>query len=330
MRARHLLAGLALVAAACGGSSNPAPAATVATVSVNVGYSEPVADNLPLYIAQDGDYFKKHHIDANIQQVTSTQGIPALLSRQIDVDDIGGSEALSAAAEGGDVVILGTLTGVIPYSLYVTPGINSGADLKGKKVAITRPGASIDIAMHVALKKVGLDPDKDVQYIQTGSVPNVITAAISGQVSAVVSKPPESLQLEAKNFKVLLNLAKEKLPASSVTIVARKTWVAANKDLTQRYIDAMVEAIAREKKDETFAVQTLARWIKNPDDAANRASYKFFSQDIVQTYPYAKPEQLADAQATLGKSNPKVAGYDLNKLIDNSFVQSAEKRKVGG
>jgi NitT/TauT family transport system substrate-binding protein len=330
MRARHLLAGLALVAAACGGSSNPAPAATVATVTVNVGYSEPVADNLPLYIAQDGDYFKKHHIDGNIQQVTSTQGIPALLSRQIDVDDIGGSEALSAAAEGGDVVILGTLTGVIPYSLYVAPGISSAADLKGKKVAITRPGASIDIAMHVALKKIGLDADKDVQYIQTGSVPNVITAAISGQVSAVVSKPPESLQLEAKNFKVLLNLAKEKLPASSVTIVARKTWVAANKDLAQRYIDAIVEAIAREKKDETFAVQTLAKWIKNPDDAANRASYKFFSQDIVQTYPYAKPEQLADAQATLGKSSSKVAGYDLNKLIDNSFVQSAEKRKVGG
>jgi NitT/TauT family transport system substrate-binding protein len=329
MRARHLLAGLALVVAACGGSS-PTAAATVATVTVNVGFSEPVADNLPLYIAQDAGYFKKHHIDANIQQVTSTSGMPALLSRQIDFDDIGGSEALSAAAEGGDVVILATLTGFLPYSLWVAPGINSAGDLKGKKVAITRPGASHDIAMRLALKKLGLDPDKDVQFVQTGSVPNVIATLIAGGASAGVSKPPEAIQLENKNFKVLLNMAKEKLPASSVCIVARKSWVAANKDLTQRYMDAMIEGIAREKKDEAFATQTLAKWIKSTDETANRASYKLFAQDIVQTYPYGKPDQLTEAQTTLGAKNPKVASYDLTKLFDNSFIQSAEKRKVGG
>src|SRR5215813_7468397 len=163
-----------LVAAACGGAAaSPTPAATTTPATVNVGYSEPVADNLPIYIASDAGLFSKRNLTANVQQVTSTQGIPALLSGQIDIDDIGGSEVLSAAAQGADLVILGTLTPLNPYSIYVAPGITSASDLKGKRAAITRPGASLDIGLHTGLQRLGLDPDKDVTYLSTGSVPNV-------------------------------------------------------------------------------------------------------------------------------------------------------------
>lgn len=323
------LAGSALLA--CGGSAGgPAPASSSAPVHVNAGYSEPVADNLPLYIAKEAGIFAKHGLDVDVKQVTSTQGIPALLAGEIDIDNIGGSEVLSAAAQGGDVEALATLTPVWPYSFYAAPGISSPADLKGKKIAITRPGGSLDVAVRVALKKMGLDPDKDVTIIQTGSVPNVIATLLSGQAQASVSKPPESMQLVARNFRVLLDLAQAKLPASTVCVVARKSWVAAHKDVAQRYIDSIVEAIAREKKDKAYTVQVLAKYTQSNDTAANQASYDLYAKEVVESYPHPRSEQFADAQAILGKSNQKVASVDLTKLYDASFVKSAASRKVGG
>jgi NitT/TauT family transport system substrate-binding protein len=321
-----ILVALVVALTACGGSNAPA----VTTVNLSVGYSEPVADNLPLWLARDGGYFAKHNLIVDATQITSIQGMPALLSSQIDFDDIGGSEAISAGAQGADVVVLATLTPVYPYSMYVAPGINSAADMKGKKVATTKTGGSLDITLKVAFKKLGLDPDKDVQFIQTGSVPNVITTMISGQAQITVSKPPESLQLEAKGFKVFLNLAKDKLPASSVCIVARKAWVAQHQDLTQRYIDAIIEAIAREKKDKDFAIKVLGQNLKSDDTVALTASYNLYAVDVLPQYPYPKPEQFVDSKEVLGRNNDKAKNFDVTKILDDSFVKSAASRKVGG
>lgn len=327
---RRLLFALAgIVTLACGGSAAPAPTSSAGPTHLNVAYSEPVADNLPLWIAKEAGIFAKHGLDVDIKQITSTQGMASLLSAEIDFDNIGGSETLSAAAQGGDVVALATLTPVWPYSFYAAPGINSAADLKSKKIAITRPGGSLDIAARVALKKMGLDPDKDVQITQTGSVPNVIAALLSGQVAGSVSKPPESLQLTAKNFRVLLDLAQAKLPASSVCVVVKRTWATAHKDVTQRYIDSIVEAVGREKKDKALSIRVLGKYLQSNDAAALDASYDLFSKEVVQSFPYPEKEQFVDAQAVLGKSNPKVSAFDLTKLYDASFVRSAANRKVG-
>ncbi|HLQ62837.1 MAG TPA: ABC transporter substrate-binding protein [Candidatus Acidoferrales bacterium] len=318
-----------LLAIACGGATaNPSPAAPLEPATINVGYSEPVADNLPLYIAQEAGFFSKRQLTANVQQVTSTQGIPALLSGQIDIDHLGGSEVMSAAAQGADLVMLGTLTPFSPYSLYAAPGLTTAADLKGKRAAITRPGASLDISLHIALQRIGLDPDKDVQYINTGSVPNVIAAMLSGQAQVTVSKPPESLQLDAKNFNVLLNLAKEKIPVANTSLVARRSWIATHRDVVQRYVDSIIEGIAREKKDRAYAIQVLSKYTKSTDQVALSAGYDLYS-GIVQSLPYSKPEQLAAAQAQLGKNNDKVKNFDLTKLIDSSFIQDAAKRGLG-
>jgi len=102
----------------------------MATVPINVGYSEPVADNLPLYIAQDGEYFKKHHIDATIQQVTSTQGMAALLSRQTDL--------VSAAAATGRVVNLKKGQFLAPWEMKA---VVAKAEASGsRKILLTERG----------------------------------------------------------------------------------------------------------------------------------------------------------------------------------------------
>src|SRR5438132_1325344 len=100
---------LAAVAAAtaCGGapaaSASPSPGQKTA---LSVSYSEVIPDELAPWAAADGGTFEKHDLDVTLQSIASANGVAALLSAQVQVAQLGGSEVIGAAAAGGDLVIV--------------------------------------------------------------------------------------------------------------------------------------------------------------------------------------------------------------------------------
>ncbi len=312
---------LVLVLAACGqpsANSSPSPSPPV---KLTVSYSNAVADNLPLWIAKEAGIFLKNGLDVDPELITSTTGIAALVSGQTQIAQIGGSEALNAVAGGADLVLLATLTPVHPYVFYGAPGITTINDIKGKKVGVPGLGGSSDIAVRVSLQKSNIDPDKDVTIVQLGSVPNVTAGMLNGSIQGAVSHPPESLELEAKGFHPLVNLVRLKLPAASDTIVTQRSFLTANPQVVQKYVDSIIQAIAREKKDKSYSIDIMKKYIKLTDERALSATYDFYVKDTLPSLPYPKPEQLYDAQAV--SKNPKVRSYDVSKMLDGTFVKKA-------
>ncbi len=327
MRAmRRLAAALALLAAACAPASAPAPAPLT---KLTVGYSNLVPSNWPIYLAKDAGIFERNGLDVDITLVEGgARTVAALISGQLQLAHAGGSEMVSAAAGGADVVVIGTNVARWPYVLMVAPEIKAPADLKGKKLGIVTVGGSFDIAARVALPKVGLQPDKDVAIIATGSTPNVTAAMISGAVQAGLAQPPDTLVLEDKGFRTLVDLASLDLPTASNTMALQRTYVAANRDAVQRYTDSIVEAIARGRKDKAFALQVFKRWLKTEDERAANVTYDLFFGRVFQPIPHATPQQFTDAIEQLGKANEKVRTFDVAKILDDSFMRSAEERGV--
>ena len=327
MRRLPILVALGILITACGGGAATTPAASTGPkVHLTVSYSNLVPDNLPVWIAKEAGIFDRNGLDVELTLVNSTQGIPSLLSGEVQLADIGGSEALSAAAGGADVVVLANLTPVTPYLFYVAPGITDASQLKGKKVGSTNPGGSADIANKLALKRLGLDPAKDVTVVNLGSVANVTAGLLAGSVQASVSHPPDSAQLEAKGFHPILDLAKDKTPFASVTVLTRKSFIATSKGTVQRFIDSVVEGIAREKKDRAFGLQVLEKYMKSSDDALMGAAYDYYAKEVVQQPPYCAANQFQSSQEVLGAINEKAKSFDLTKLYDNSFLKSAADR----
>ena len=173
--ARALAVVLLLVVAACGGSAGGSVSTSPsAKASLQVSYSELVPDSLALWGASDGGYFSKNNLDVSIQLIDSAKGIPALLSGQTNIAVLGGSNALNAAVGGADLEVVAVLAPVYPYQLMVPASITSAEQLKGKKVGVSSVGSSSDIGTRVALKKLGLDPTKDVSILAVGSSQNRI------------------------------------------------------------------------------------------------------------------------------------------------------------
>src|SRR5204863_7312583 len=200
-----LLVGM-LVLASCAGTEAPSSTTHVlisgsatpqpSRAKIVVSYSNVLADFFPAYVAKESGIFDQNFLDVDLQLIASTTGLPALLAGQTQIAHIGGSEALTTTAGGGDVVVVANTGPVWPYQLYVAADIKTPADLKGKKVAIAGVGGTFDIGIRTMLPKLGLVPDTDVTVFSTGSTANATAALRSGNGAGKLPSPPVALNLE--------------------------------------------------------------------------------------------------------------------------------------
>ncbi len=329
---RSCLAGLVSLAvflAACAQAPSPASSASAGPVRIVVGYSNISGDFLATWVAKEAHIFEQNGLDVDLQLVSGgSRTMAALLSGQLQISVQGGSEALSAASVGADLVVVGTLAPLYPYKFMVPASIKTPADLKGQKVGVSSFGGSADVATRVSLRKVGLDPDKDVTIVQVESHQNRTAALLNGSIQGGVDDPPATTTLEAAGLHALFDLAALQLPAAQTVITAQRPWANANRDVMQRFVDSIVQAIARMKKDKPYSVGVLKnkKYFNSDDDRAMSAAYDFFSGEVTPSLPYPKAEQFVDAQSILGKTNEKVRNYKVANLLDASFVQKAADR----
>ena len=330
-----LLVGM-LALASCAGAGAP-PSATQVLVSgsatpqpnrakVVVSYSNVLADFFPAYVAKEAGIFDQNFLDVDLQLIASTTGLPALLAGQTQIAHIGGSEALTTTAGGGDVVVVANTGPVWPYQLYAAADIKTPADLKGKKVAIAGVGGTFDIGIRTMLPKLGLVPDTDVTVLSTGSTANATAALLSGGVSATLSSPPDTLKLEAAGFHSLAKMADLNLPTAATTVVVTRAYLNSNKAVVQRYVDSIIQAIAKARADRPATVAALKKYLKSDDDKGMQAAYDWYVGTVLKDPPIPTAAQLAGIQEVVAKFNDKVKTVDPAKIIDDSFVKSALDR----
>lgn len=324
-------AAVALLLTACGQAAAPAGsgASERPLTRVAAAYSNITGDNLPSWVAKEAGIFKKNGLDVDLQYIAGGgTTMPALLSDQVQIAQLGGSEALSATAGGAELVVVATLAPVYPYIFMVPASIKEAADLKGKKVGVGSKGGSADIATRVVLTSAGLDPNKDVTIIAVGSHATRTASLISGAIQGAVDDPPDSVELEARGFHALFDLAKKKLPASQTVVMAKRAWAEGHKDVVQRYVDSLVQAMVRAKRDKPYTIGVFKTYFKSDNEHAMSVAYDFFVGEVLPVLPYPEKVQFADGQRVLGEKNPKVLTVDVGKLIDRSYVKSAADRKL--
>jgi NitT/TauT family transport system substrate-binding protein len=326
-----LLAFGLLLGTACAPLVAPTPSPTAAPLThVTVAYSNVSATILPEWIAQNTGIFQQHGLDVDLQYAASATSVSALVSGQMQVGTVGLSEVLGAIAGGADLVVVATQVPAYPYVFEVAPGIQSADGLKGKPVGISRPGSSSDIATRVVLGKFGLEADKDVTLVQTGSVSERAAAMQTGAIQAAVASPPDTLAAERLGWHPLFELAALGLPAVTLGLVVQRSYRDSNQATLQAYVDSIVEGIARARGDRALALELLKQNLNIESDQDLNVTYDYFtSQQLMPSLPYPRPEQFTDTVAVLGQSNDSLAKLNVATLLDTSFVNSAEQRGLG-
>src|SRR5262249_59339783 len=92
----------------------------------------------------------------------------ALIAGNIDYGEMTGSLMAAPKLQGGDLVMIAGFLNQVIYRLVTRPEIKIIADLKGKRVAVSRFGAGADRATRFLLTKVGFNPEQDGVLVPVG------------------------------------------------------------------------------------------------------------------------------------------------------------------
>lgn len=348
---RTLAFGLAavLIAGACGGAStapSASPAATTAAtaaaqasatpaapVKIKASYGNITPANLAPFMAKELGLFEKRGLDVSLDLIDGgNPSAAALVAGQTQIGQFGGTEAMSGVAGGSDMVVVALFVPVTPWQLLARTDYKQPSDLKGKVVGVASTGGSAAIAASVALAKLGLDPQKDVQIQSFGSVANLTKGMIGGAAYAGPGHPPDTVQLLANGFKVVYDLAGEKVPATDNGTIVLRSYAEKNPQVVQSYVDAEIEAIGIAKKDRAKTLPILAKLLRldmTKDADALAQTYDFYVGRIFPLYPHPIREAFVYTRDDLVKTNPKVKDLDVTKVIDDTYVADAERRGVG-
>ena len=192
--------------------------------------------NIPFWVALDGGEFKKAGLEVDPVIISGgSKSMQALLSGGLDFAHVSGGVSVQANLSGADVTILATAANSMSAGVIAAKDIKTFQDLRGKKIGIASFGGNNDIGLRFAFKKNGINPDKDVTFLQMGGERNRLTALERGAISATIMSPPGLFVAEAQGYNRLGDLNAMGMRYPELSIVGRKRDLKERRDLVRRY-----------------------------------------------------------------------------------------------
>ena len=294
---------------------------------IKVAYSSTDTLNQIWTIAQDAGFYKKNGLDADLVYIGSTTvGIAAIVSEDVQVGNAAGSGVANAVVRGADAVSVACTINVLAYELVVLDTIKSAEDLKGKAIGISRFGSVSDVAARELLKGLGLRPMEDVKILQVGGA-SERAAGFSRGVIAGFPSPPGNVNLIPGGLphRILADMAdlKKPYPLPFICAVTTKSYLAKNRSVVKRVVMSLIEASHYFKTNREGSQKIIAKYLRGANKAYLDSSYDS-TVKILERVPYTSREgmkiQLDDALKQA--PNSKVT---VDNLIDDSIVRELEK-----
>jgi len=282
--------------------------------TIRISYGGTSGYNVPLWVTYEAGLFKKYGLTAELILISGdAASIQALLANDLQLANAAATTPIQSILQGADTVLIASSYNLMPYSFVVHPDIHSAADLKGKRMAVSRLGGITEFAARLTFERLGLG-QKDMTLVQAGPDGQRIAALQSGAVAATVLAPPGLFAATSLGLKVMADLGDLGVKYPSAVMVARRSYVAQNRATVKKFLMAFIEGlhVYAEKKDFTLGV--MQKYARLSDREAMAKSHDYFLKNTALV-------PLSDAVAIRNALADKAAGRKLEDFFDNSIVQ---------
>src|SRR5262249_11228147 len=161
-----------------------------------------------LGFGKESKLFEKRNLDVLLVGMgTGSVSLRALIAKDLEIASLSGSGLVQAALQGADTVIISAAINGFIFKVFGRPEITKPSPLKGNKLGVSRYGASSDFAVRLALKKWGLNPERDVSILQIGTTQDTVRAMQTKMLDAGVLSGTASLMARRAGFRELADLA---------------------------------------------------------------------------------------------------------------------------
>lgn len=298
--------------------------------SVRLGIAGISGTNSHPYVSKQLGLFQKHGIEVELIAFQGgSQLIQAMLAGDLPLAFSEGTTVLASNIKGVNLVFIAGIVNTFPFTILAKAEIKTPADLRGKKIAISRFGSSSDVAVRHAVERYDLKPDKDVIILQVGGQSERFAALRAGVVDAAIVSPPFNLVGRRLGFNDLIDMSESGVAYAHQQIVARKDFIERQPDLVLRFLRGTVEGLGywKDPSKKEAVTQSVAKFLKldpQKDKEQLDETFRYYGK-VFPTKPYPTLEGLELSANILKKARPDAKDLQVKDSVVNRFVGELEK-----
>lgn len=305
--------------------SFPARAGQKELQKLTVGYTPIAGAALPLFIAVEEKIFRKHGYEVSPVFMGGSPLInSAILAGEFPIGYTGGGAVIASHLSGSDLIAIASPLPVLTIDGWSKPEIKSIADLRGKRVGVTRFGASSYFSALSMLDAGGVKPS-EVTFIQNGGVGESFAALQGGRVDVCMIGYPFGLNAKNAGFNLLFRPSQSEYGLfPTAVIAARESWLkdSRNHKLAVDFLRVMSEAQQFARDNGAVSKRALGKFTRVSDDALLQGSFEYYREAFPRSI---RVNEKAMANALKFVEHPKAKQFDVRQSFDNSLVDEAIK-----
>jgi len=257
---------VAFVAAACGGAGTAGPAATTAAATVAATKAAPAKVSimvgglnkqiyLPNMLTQALGYFKDQNLEVDlIDEPSGKDTTVEVVAGNVDFGSGSYDHTIDIAAAGKSITMVALLLQepgeFVMVSKQKADTVKSPKDWKGLNIGVTSIGSGTHTLMRAMTLKAGLQLS-DVNFVAAGAGDTFIAAMKQGKIDVGITTQPTVLRMQRTgDGQLLVDLSKIDTTRAAlggdypfISVFARADYIAKNKDVTQRVVNAYVKTL---------------------------------------------------------------------------------------
>jgi ABC-type nitrate/sulfonate/bicarbonate transport system substrate-binding protein len=284
---------------------------------------------VPLYsvvwVGAEAGIFKKNGLDLTVITATSTaQVIQSLLSGNTEMGNADTVGALVANQKGAELVTIMNYQKTILFDFFVRNEIRTFQDLKGKKIGIARFGGTADHMSRLILRKMGLNPDTDVTFLQIGSGAERTAALINNSVQGILVSPPEPVKLAKEpSLRRLSSLSELGVVYPYFSFITSRKYLKDHRDVFRYFVKGYLESLKFYATNMQSSIDIISKRLRIKDNEILENIYK---STIENSYmkPYV-PKDVDLIYEFAQRDTKKPITVKWQDTYDNSFVKELDE-----
>jgi len=200
-------------------------------------------------------------------------------------------------------------------------------DLKGKIIATSQVGGRAGEIARMAIRNMGLDPEKDVTYLAVGGTMSRLAALSTGKVQAAPISHVVAPVAEERGLKILKI---DPIPFIVDALWATRKIADENPKLIQDVVRSYVQAIATVVNDREKSLGAMRKYMRTSDSRVIQNAYETYKAELDRV-PIPSDKAIQNTLELSQRVAPKLVTIDIKRhlyfdpvrrLATNGFIDA--------
>jgi NitT/TauT family transport system substrate-binding protein len=291
---------------------------------VRVGWAAMTSSHTPLWVAQDRGFLAKQGL--SVEAIFFGAGPPAmqaLVAGDLDIVVTSAPNVVNPRLGGADTVMILSIIPTFIDHIVSAASITTTEQLRGKVGSVNRFGSISEMGLRLSLRRLGIDPEKDVTIVPAGGNPERLASISRGISQFTIMSEPFVREAERLGLRNLVSMANLKIPLHGNGVVTREAIIKSKRPMVAKFVRGITEAIHFIKSDKEATKAIIGKYTRFADAEGLERTYRNH-MGVLLDVPYADPIGIKTLLDDMAPKNPKAAAADPRSFVDASFVQEME------